>query len=64
MDENEKEMQNNFKQKHELVYLQNTLERTVSIFDFTLLEEKKYAPFDKKPISVKLSNFRPPYFFI
>lgn len=62
--ENEKQMQNNFKEKHELLYVQNTLERTISIFNFTIVEEKKYSYFEKNPISVKLSNFRPPCFFI
>jgi predicted phage-related endonuclease len=63
-DDNEKEMQNNLKEKLELVYIQNTLETTYSIVATTFCTQKKYFSFDKKPISVSLSNFRPPTFFI
>ena len=63
-DENEKEMQNNLKEKLELIYIQNTFETTYSFIASTFSTQKKYFSFDKKPISVVLSNFRPPTYFI
>ncbi|PJJ07064.1 hypothetical protein CLU83_0205 [Flavobacterium sp. 1] len=57
-------MQNNLKEKLELVYIQNTLEATYSIITSAYSAQKKYFTFDKKPISVILSNFRPPAYFI
>lgn len=63
-DDNEKEMQNNLKEKLELVYIQNILETAFPIKAFTFSIRKNYFPFDKKPIAVVLSNFRPPSNFI
>lgn len=57
-------MQNNLKEKLELIYIQNTLETTYSFVASTFSTQKKYFSFDKKPISVVLSNFRPPAYFI
>jgi plasmid maintenance system antidote protein VapI len=62
--DNEKEMQNNLKEKVELVYIQNTMEQATSITLSTFSAQKNYFLFDKKPISVVLSNFRPPTYFI
>jgi len=64
-EENEKEMQNNLKEKMELVYIQNTQE-TVSSFitPSYFSSQKNYFHSDGKPISVVLSNFRPPSYFI
>lgn len=65
LDENEKEMQNNLKEKTELVYIQNTLEVTTSFIASTSFSsQKNYFYFDRKPIAVVLSNFRPPSYFI
>ncbi|MBC7845658.1 MAG: hypothetical protein H7Y10_04110 [Flavobacterium sp.] len=62
--DNEKEMQNNLKEKSELVYIQNTLEQTTSVVIPTFSAQKNFILFDKKPISIVLSNFRPPSYFI
>jgi hypothetical protein len=64
LDDNEKEMQSNLKEKLELVYIQNTLETNFSIVITASSTQKNYFSFDKKPISVVLSNFRPPTYFI
>ncbi len=63
-EDNEKEMQNNLKEKSELVYIQNTSEAAYSIVASTYSAPKNYFTFDKKPIAVALSNFRPPAYFI
>jgi hypothetical protein len=63
-DDNEKQMQNNLKEKLELVYIPNTLETNFSIATSISYTSTKYFSFDKKPISVVLSNFRPPTYFI
>ena len=63
-EDNEKQMQNNLKEKLELVYIQNTLENNFSIVAPTSSTQRNYSSFDKKPISVVLSNFRPPSYFI
>jgi plasmid maintenance system antidote protein VapI len=62
--DNEKEMQNNLKEKSELVYIQNTLEQITPIAIVSFSAHKNYFLIDKKPISVVLSNFRPPSYFI
>jgi hypothetical protein len=65
LDDNEKEMQHNLKEKTELVYIQNTLEtKTSLIVPVSISSQKNYFCSDKKPISVVLSNFRPPSYFI
>ena len=64
-DDNEKEMQNNLKEKAELIYIQNTQETTASILvPASFSSQKNYFHFDKKPIAIVLSNFRPPSYFI
>jgi len=58
-------MQNNLKEKAELVYIQNTLETAVTfITKPSFISQKNYSHFDGKPIAVVLPNFRPPSFFI
>jgi len=62
--DNEKRMQDNLKEKAEVVYIQNTI-----IADFKLIvqiksEAKIFAYFDKKPISISNSTFHPPSCFI
>ncbi len=57
-------MQNNLKEKMELVYIQNTLEVAYSTVASTYSTPKNHLTFDKKPIAVSLSNFRPPAYFI
>ncbi|TDO71536.1 hypothetical protein EV143_108191 [Flavobacterium chryseum] len=62
--DNEKRMQNNLKEKAEVVYIQNTT--TTNFKLVTLIESKAkiFASFDKKPISVSKATFRPPSNFI
>jgi plasmid maintenance system antidote protein VapI len=62
--DNEKEMQNNLKEKSELVYIKNAAQETAPIVIATISAQKDYCLFDKKPISIVLSNFRPPTYFI
>ncbi|KFC58003.1 hypothetical protein [Flavobacterium gilvum] len=58
-------MQNNLKEKMELVYIQNTQETVCSfIAPSCFSSQKNYFHIDGKPISVVLSNFRPPSYFI
>jgi thioredoxin-related protein len=62
--DNEKRMQDNLKEKAEIVYIQNT-----NTSDFTLLipiksESKNFAYFNRKPISVSNLTFHPPSCFI
>lgn len=65
LENNEKEMQNNLKEKVELVYIQNTLEMSSPIIaQSSFSSQKNYFYFDRKPIAVVLSNFRPPSYFI
>lgn len=65
LEENEKEMQNNLKEKTELVYIQNPIETTsFSIAPSSFTSQKNYSYFGGKPIAVVLSNFRPPSYFI
>jgi thioredoxin-related protein len=62
--DNEKRMQNNLKEKAEVVYIQSS-----SINNFKLVapiesQAKLFASFDTKPISVSNSTFHPPSYFI
>lgn len=62
--DNEKRMQDNLKEKAEIVYIQNTITA-----DFTLIipiksERKNFAYFNRKPISVSNLTFHPPSCFI
>ncbi|WP_264553777.1 hypothetical protein [Flavobacterium sp. N2038] len=62
--DNEKRMQNNLKEKAEVVYIQNS---TLNNFKLAALIESKakiFASFDKKPIAVSTSTFRPPSYLI
>lgn len=63
-EDNERKMNNVLKEKVELVYISTFLEPNFSIVIPTISTQKNYSSFDKKPISVVLSNFRPPAYFI
>lgn len=63
-EDNEKKMDNLLKEKAELVYIQYSLVISLEIPPVIQSSEKQYPSFDKKPISVSLSNFRPPTSFI
>jgi thioredoxin-related protein len=61
--DNEKKMQNNLKEKVEVVYIQN------SPTNFKLVKPiesaaELFASFDAKPVSVSNSTFHPPSYFI
>ncbi|MBL0739330.1 hypothetical protein JI750_20740 [Flavobacterium sp. GN10] len=62
--DNEKRMQNNLKEKAEVVYIQTSI---LNNFKLTALIESKakiFASFDKKPIAIANSIFHPPSSFI
>ncbi|MES2574450.1 MAG: hypothetical protein V4572_05880 [Bacteroidota bacterium] len=63
-EDNERKMSNHLKEKTELVYISTILETPSSIVIPAISTQKNYSSFDKKPISVVLSNFRPPAYFI
>lgn len=63
-EDNEKKMNNHLKEKTELVYIQTILENNASVVIPVVSIQKNYNFFDKKPIVVVLSNFRPPAYFI
>ncbi|KRD12894.1 hypothetical protein ASE21_03005 [Flavobacterium sp. Root901] len=60
--DNEKRMQNNLKEKAEVVYIQNAI---LNNFQFIIPIEtdvKLFASFDGKPVAVSSSTFHPPSF--
>lgn len=63
-EDNERKMNNHLKEKTELVYITAILEANSTIVIPAISTQKNYSSFDKKPISVVLSNFRPPAYFI
>lgn len=63
-DDNEKKMDNFLKEKAEIVYIQIDTEINYSIIISEYSTPKHHIILDKKPISVILSNFRPPSFFV
>ncbi|MBF4518074.1 hypothetical protein IRZ71_17045 [Flavobacterium sp. ANB] len=62
--DNEKRMQNNLKEKAEVVYIQNTTTTNFKLVTLIESKAKVFASFDKKPISVSKATFRPPSYFI
>ncbi|MGO4770096.1 hypothetical protein ACEN2I_00400 [Flavobacterium sp. W22_SRS_FK3] len=62
--DNEKKMENNLKEKAELVYIQNTPVATFKLIKPLESKAKLYVFFDEKPISVSIATFRPPSYFI
>jgi thioredoxin-related protein len=62
--DNEKRMQNNLKEKAEVVYIQNTATTNFKLVTPIESAAKLFASFDKKPISVSGSTFHPPSYFI
>ncbi|SNR34751.1 hypothetical protein SAMN04487979_103303 [Flavobacterium sp. ov086] len=57
-------MQNNLKEKAEVVYIQSTITANFKLATPIQSKEKFFASFDNKPISVSNSTFRPPSYFI
>ncbi|OMQ12054.1 hypothetical protein [[Flexibacter] sp. ATCC 35103] len=62
--DNEKKMQNNLKEKSEVVYIQNTITSEFKLVAPITSETKLFASLDAKPISVSIATFRPPSYFI
>ncbi len=62
--DSEKKMDNHLKEKSELVYIQNISETNYTIVIPSFTTPNHYTIFDRKPISVVLSNFRPPSCFL
>ncbi|WP_225585439.1 hypothetical protein [Flavobacterium sp. MDT1-60] len=62
--DNEKKMQNNLKEKAEVVYIQNTATANFKLVTPIESAAKLFASFDEKPISVSNSTFHPPSYFI
>lgn len=62
--DNEKKMQNNLKEKSEVVYIQNTITPTFKLVASITSKAKLFATLDDKPISVSIATFRPPSYFI
>jgi NurA-like 5'-3' nuclease len=60
LDANEKEMQNNLKEKIELIYIQNSIDNGISNIEHIDSQLIHFTHFSKKPISVTNSTFRPP----
>jgi thioredoxin-related protein len=62
--DNEKKMQNNLKEKAEVVYIQSTPTNNFKLAATIESEVKLFASFDTKPISVSNATFHPPSYFI
>lgn len=62
--DNEKRMQNNLKEKAEVVYIQSTATANFKLVTPIESPAKLFALFDAKPISVSNSTFHPPSYFI
>ena len=58
--DNEKKMENNLKEKAELVYLQNTITNNLKLTISIQSEAKLFASLDEKPIAVSNATFHPP----
>lgn len=63
-DDNEKKMQDNLKEKTELVYISNTSINAYTLIELIDTKAVFLARFESKPISVSKETFRPPSFFI
>ncbi|MDR7210728.1 putative GTPase [Flavobacterium piscis] len=62
--DNEKKMENNLKEKVEVVYIQNTPVAHFRLVNPVESAIQLFASFDAKPISVSNSTFHPPSYFI
>jgi len=64
-DDNEKKMQNNLDNKIDLVFIQNTtIVADFKTAEFGFIEKPNGYTLEKKTVSVSLSTFRPPSYFI
>jgi len=62
--DNEKKMQDNMKEKSEIVYIQNTITAQYKLVAPIETKAENFAALDKKPISISKVAFHPPSFFI
>jgi len=62
--DNEKKMQNNLKEKVEVVYIQNTTTNEFKLVSPIASQVAFFASLDQKPIAVAITTFRPPSYFI
>lgn len=62
--DNEKRMQNNLKEKSEVVYIQNTILNNFKPAAPIESKANLFASNDEKPISVSNATFHPPSYFI
>ncbi|OIV43829.1 hypothetical protein BKM63_01085 [Flavobacterium johnsoniae] len=62
--DNEKKMQDNLKEKSEIVYIQNTITAQYKLIAPIETKTKNFGVLDKKPISVSIVAFHPPSLFI
>ena len=62
--DNEKKMQNNLKEKVEVVYIQNTTTSEFKLVSPIASQVAFFASLDQKPIAVATTTFRPPSYFI
>lgn len=62
--DNEKEMQNNLKEKAELVYIQNTTKFELNLVSIAESGKNVFDIIENKPVAISLATFRPPSFVI
>ncbi|WP_244285358.1 hypothetical protein [Flavobacterium araucananum] len=62
--DNEKKMQNNLKEKSEVVYIQNTIPNEFKLVASIVSKANLFASLDAKTVSVSIATFRPPSYFI
>lgn len=62
--DNEKKMQDNLKEKSEVVYIQNTITAQYKLVAPIETKTQNFAVLAKKPISVTNAAFHPPSLFI
>lgn len=63
-DDSEKRMQDNLKEKVELIYIVSQENDSYSIISPEINQKVIFSHFTKKPISISNYTFRPPSFFI
>lgn len=63
-DDNEKKMNNILKEKSELVYIQYSSTLQIEVVSILKSNEKQFPSLPTKPISVAVTNFRPPAYLI
>ncbi len=59
-EDNEKKMDNNLKEKTDLVYIPNIIETTIATSKNIESKKTLFSHFAKKPISVSKTTFHPP----